>query len=588
MATDAEVAAAGFRLPKGTDLIQYGDDAISANARAAYEVGYVRSNVLASGDNPKTLEPGVYGITAAANATAVGMPIAAIGSLTVNRVSEYWGISNHVFHAHPGGGAKSRLFVRNVLSGTWSDWTEIANAPWYQGMVPRPSNLNDLVGPGYYGLSPDAPGYEVTNRPIQDGNAGIIEVFEHGAGRLQRYTSIRATNQTMWTRRGNAGGQWWDWTRIDPGGIDISASGTGTGGRREILQQGLRARKGNTIGTGGLGAVALRFDDAAGVFKDKVLPMLEARSLPFTRVTTTDRVGQEAGGENDTWANIQDYSIRAGGEVWNHGKTHGAAESPAAIDAEVSGALEVLRANLPRLPIDCWSPPGGQSSGWGGYMPADTIEQIADSYAGQQIFAHHALASGYLKDTWYPTLDGVMRDGGLFYSSDIRDFAFLKNLVDRARDFPSGVVLMFHSNNIGTNDYITDAEFEQILDYIVAERNAGNLLALTVSGLAVADAESDKRRDLLKTSAGTNWSETIPYPQYRPGINGATVELIANVAGTAGATVTSTIGESTKTHTVPTGGNLELRHPATIPLDATSLSVSIAGGATADAHLYAV
>lgn len=221
-------------------------------------------------------------------------------------------------------------------------------------------------------------------------------------------------------------------------------------------------------------------------------------------------------------------------------------------------------------------------------MPAETIEQIADSYAGQQIFAHHALASGYLKDTWYPTLDGVMRDGGLFYSSDIRDFAFLKNLVDRARDFPSGVVLMFHSNNIGTNDYITDSEFEQILDYIVAERNAGNLLALTVSGLAVADAESDKRRDLLKTSAGTNWSETIPYPQYRPGINGATVELIANVAGTAGATVTSTIGESTKTHTVPTGGNLELRHPATIPLDATSLSVSIAGGSAADAHLYAV
>lgn len=588
MATDAEVAAAGFRLPKGTDLIQYGDDAISANARAAYEVGYVRSKTLYSGDDPKTLEPGVYGITSAANATAVGMPVAAIGSLTVNRVSEYWGISNHVFHAHPGGGADSRIFVRNVLSGNWSDWTEVANAPWYRGMVPRPSNLNDLVDPGYYGLSPDTVGSEVINRPIQDGNAGIIEVFEHGAGRLQRYTSIRATDQTMWTRRGNAGGTWWDWTRIDPGGIDLSASGTGTGGRREMLQQGLRARKGNTIGTAGRGVVSLRFDDAAGAFRDKVLPMLEARSLPFTRVTTTDRVGQEAGEENDTWTNIQNYCITAGGEVWNHGKTHGAAESTAAIDAEVTGALATLRTNLPRLPIDCWSPPGGQSTGWGGYMPAETIEQIADSYAGGQILANHALASGYLKDTWYPTLDGVMRDGGLFYSSDIRDFAFLKNLVDRARDFPAGVTLMFHSNNIGTDGYISDAEFAQILDYIVTEREADNLLVLTVSGMAVADASSTDRRDLLKTHAGSNWSESIPYPQYRPGITGATVELTANVAGTAGATVTSTVGESTKAHTIPAGGNLNVRHPATIPTDATGLTVSIAGGSTADAHLYPV
>lgn len=587
MATDAQVEKAGFILPKNSDYISYGDDAISQNARAAFEVGYVRDALYAS-DDALALGPGVYGITSAANATALGMPVNMLGTLTVNQGSEYWGLRNQVYHAQPGNGGKSRVFVRNVVSGKWSPWVEMATSPWYQGMVPRPSNLNDLVGPGYYGLSPDTEGYEVTNRPIDDGNAAIIEVFEHGAGRLQRYTSIRATNQTMFVRRGNAGGTWWDWTQIDPSGIDLSNVGSGVSGRRELLQQALKSRKGDTIGTGGLGAVALRFDDAAGDFARTVLPMLEARGLPFTRVTTSDRVGNTAGGEDDTWANIQDYCIRAGGEVWNHGKTHGAADSQQAIDAEVSGALATLRANLPRLAIDCWSPPGGQSTGWDGYMPAETIAQLTETYAGQQIMSHHALMSGYLTDSWYPPLDGVLKDGMIFYSSDIRDLAFLTNLVDRARDFPSGVTLMFHSNNIGETDYITMSDFTAILDYIVAERDAGRLLVLTVSGLAVADSGSDRRHDVIKTHAGSSWSETIPYPNYRPGINGSNRELTATVTGTAGATVTSKVGESTKTHTIPASGSLNLRHPATIPTDATSLVVSITGGATANAHLYAI
>lgn len=588
MASDSEVTSAGFRLPKGQDLVTYGDDAISANAHAAYALKYNFESALQSTTDIQALPAGVYTISSGTVASALKLPLAVPGNLTVNVVSVAYNARNQLFHAHPSSGGKSRLFVRNLLSGKWSPWSEISTTTWYQGMLALGTNLNDVTGQGYYGMSPDTPTSKITNRPIDDGNAGILEVFEHGAGRLQRYTSIRATNQTMWVRRGNAGGTWWPWTQIDPSGIDLSTAGSGSSGRRELLQQGLRARKGNTIGTGGKGAVALRFDDAAGDFTTRVLPLLEARGLPFTRVTTTDRVGQDAGGEQDTWTNIQTYCIRAGGEVWNHGKTHGAADSQQAIDAEVSGALATLRANLPRLPIDCWSPPGGQSTGWDGYMPAETIEQLTGSYAGQQIMAHHALTSGYLKDTWYPQLDGVMRDGLIFYSSDIRDFPFVKNLIDRARDFPSGVTLMFHANNLDTTGYMTMADFVTMLDYIVEQRAAGNLLVLTVSGLAVADAGSGRRHDLLKTRAGANWSETILYPQYRPGINGSTRELTAIVTGTAGGTVTSTVGESTKSHTIPTGGTLQLRHPATIPLDATSLSVSITGGTTANARLYAV
>lgn len=555
-------------------------------AAAAAAVQYAFTTALDSSTNINTLPTGVYSISSTAAAGDLGLPLAAPGSLTVNNASLVYNARNQLFHAHPGPGETSRLFVRNLLSGQWSDWKELPSMAWPQGSIAADADLNEITEQGYYGMSPTPPG---PNRPIYDNNGAILEVMRHGVGIIQRYTSIRPNSPTVWVRRGNNSSPptWWDWVQV--------GGDTGSGGgdaaalpRRELLQQGLRARKGGTIGTGGRGVVSLRFDDAAGDFNRDVLPLLEARSLPFTRVTTTDRVGNTAGGEDDTWPNIQDYCIRAGGEVWNHGKTHGTADTNEQIDAEVSGALATLRTNLPRLPIDCWSPPGGQTTGWGGYMPAETIEQLTESYAGQQIMAHHALSSGYLTNTWYPTLDGVLRDGQLFYSSDIRDLAFITTLIDRARDYPSGVVIMFHANNIGESGYITLSDFVAVLDYIAAERDAGNILVLTVSGMAVADAASDHRHDLLKTHSGTDWSEFVAFPAARPGITGSTRELTATVTGTPEATVTSVVGESTKEHTIPAGGTLALRHPATIPTDATSVPVSITGGATADAHLYAI
>jgi hypothetical protein len=59
------------------------------------------------------------------------------------------------------------------------------------------------------------------------------------------------------------------------------------------------------------------------------------------------------------------------------------------------------------------------------------------------------------------------------------------------------------------------------------------------------------------------------------------------VTGTAGQTVTSSIGESVRTHTIPASGTLQLRHVATIPVDASSLVVDV-DAATTGARLLAV
>lgn len=584
MATDSEVAAAGFTLPVGTDLVAWGDNAITRNAHAAFALKYNFEQTIPSGTDIKTLMPGVYTVTSGTLATSLGLPIAAPGNLTVGVVSTQWNARNHLYHAHPAAGAPSRIFVRNLLSGKWSDWREMS---WSQGGLPGGTDLNDVTTPGYYGLSPNGSVYEIYNKPIEDFNGAILEVFDYAAARVQRFTSISYSSPSVWSRRINVGGPYGVWIRTDPGGIDLTAGSGGSSARRELLQQRLRARKGNTIGTGGIGAVALRFDDAPEEFVSKVLPLLEARSLPFTRVSTSESINGYVIPAS-AFPTMQDYCIRAGGEVWNHGKTHDVVDTMDGVNDEVLGALDTLRSKMPRIPIDCWTPAGGQSTGWLGYMPADSIEKLADTYTGQQIMANHALSSGYLPDSWTPTLDGVMRDGGIAYSSDIRDLAFVTNVLDRARDFPSGITLMFHANNIDTDGYISMADFIGVLDYIVAERDAGRLLVLTVSGLAVADSSSSQRRDVLRTHGGAVWSESVPYPAFRPELPGATLELTAKVTGTTGATVTSVVGESTKTHTIPAGGTLRLRHPATVPLDATSLPVSITGGTTADAHLYPV
>lgn len=357
--------------------------------------------------------------------------------------------------------------------------------------------------------------------------------------------------------------------------------------RRDLLRQGLTARKGGTIGTAGKGVVALRFDDAPADFATKVLPLLRERGLPFTRVSTSDSIASTGETITDTdLTEMQDYCIADGGEVWNHGRDHANATGDAAIYDNLIGSLHKLREKMPRIPVDCFAPPGGSVS-YGGYMPAYAVSNWSDTYAGRLLMAHHALASGYFRDSYYRPLDGQLRDGQIHYSVDAYTLTKAKELVDRARDWRVGVVMMWHGHNLDTEGNMSTADLEAFLDYLVAERDAGNVLVLTKSGLGVADARSDQRDNALITSAGDPFSESITYPQYRQGVLGSTRELLATVTGTAGATVTSAIGESVRTHTIPASGTLALRHVATIPLDVTSLAVSI-DAATTEARLSTV
>lgn len=357
--------------------------------------------------------------------------------------------------------------------------------------------------------------------------------------------------------------------------------------RREQLQQKLRARKGGTIGTAGRGVIALRFDDAPTEFVDKILPLLRERDLPFTRVTTSDSIASQSVTITDAMlTDMQAYSIADGGEVWNHGRDHADASGNANIYDNLIGALGKLRAKMPRIPVDCFAPPGGAVS-YGGHMPSNAVSNWSDTATGRLLTAHHAIASGYFHDSYYRPIDGVLRDGQIHYSVDAYTATRAKELIDRARDWKVGVCMMWHANNLDSGSNMTTAGLVETLDYLAAQRDAGNILVLTKSGMGVADVRSDQRENILTSTGGTTFSESVTYPQYRQSIWGSTRELLATVAGTSGQVVTSVVGESTKTHTIPSTGVLALRHVATIPNDITSLTVSI-DAVTTGAQLLAV
>ncbi|KWR73338.1 hypothetical protein RN04_03590 [Arthrobacter sp. W1] len=415
---------------------------------------------------------------------------------------------------------------------------------------------------------------------------GILTSKALGTARIQYFESIEDGDQPSlrYKRQRTLAGVVQPWAS-DAGGSLGGGSDAGPV-RRDVLQQKLTARKGGIIGTSGKGAIALRFDDAPAEFVANVLPLLRERNLPFTRVSTTQSISGTPI-DPSVFPEMQTYCLDSGGELWAHGTDHLDASGEAAITVEIVDALADLRTKCPRLPIDCFAPPGGSGMSYDGHMPSTTVEAWSDTFAGRLIMGNYALAGGYFSDTYYRPLDGVLRDGQIHYSTDTYDLVRAKELVDRARDWKVGVVMMWHSNNLGGTGNMTLADFEGLLDYIVSERDAGNVVPLTVSGLAVADVGSQIRDNALVGSAGSPFSETVTYPQFRQNLPGSTRELTATVTGTAGATVTSVIGEVSKTHTIPAGGTLMLRHVATIPTDAVTFTVSIDANTT-NAKLLAV
>lgn len=377
-------------------------------------------------------------------------------------------------------------------------------------------------------------------------------------------------------RRDKISGKWSPWIREDAGHIS-----------RELTIQGLLARKGVTIGTSGKGVISLRFDEGHQVFREQILPLLEARHLPYTQVSAAESTGGQVIAQVEFEA-METNALRAGGEIWCRGKTGADKYGTGDVHEELILAKGILQGKTPRVPIDCL---GGmnKSAKFNNFMFADKPARFADTFAGVKVMETYALVSAYFQDFYWYQLDGQLKDGFTEYSMSTSTYDQMVTRANVARDNMAGIMMQFSPSALAGNL----PAFTQFLDYLVQQRQRENLEILTVSGMAVADATSTQRHDLVSgehdSAVGSaTYTTTVRDPQFRRGVPGSTRELRALVKAAPGSTVTSAVGDSTASHTVPASGWLNLFHQATIPLNATgSLAVSISAYAQ-DVHLYAI
>lgn len=526
---------------------------------------------VSSGDlNTITLQ-GKYSIV---STDVLNIPVNSTGILTVDTV----GIG--VVQTYISTSYTPKVYVRRITPSTsiYGKWVELTGTTEVSSStqtltVPAGGDLNTISEPGLYTVIPS----DVSNRPVPSN--GILEVMSVGIARVQRYTTVGYEPRTF-TRRttptSSIYGEWFE----DNSQESVNAQYIKTLGYKESLINKLSTMKGGTIGTNGRAVVSLRFDDSATVFKDSVASMLFDRGIPFTRVTTTERL-TTVPKDMDTLESIQDYSIKCGGEVWNHGMTHNNVSGLKSKKGyETVGALEKLQNGMPKLFICNYAPPGGSSVTYDGDFPLDSIQKITESYSGKVIYTNHAIASGYLPGTLYKSLDGKPKDGQRHFSADAYNLSRVKAIVNQAIVSGTGVVLMYHPANFDESGYISFKEFESILDYLAAMRDSDDILLLTKSGMSFADIRYPIRHNLIRddSTISTDSPVTINFVADTEGIQGSTREMVFKSTLTTQSINTSVefVGSdvySTKTHMV-NDKSKTLRHCFTVPMDCTSIKIS--------------
>ncbi len=280
---------------------------------------------------------------------------------------------------------------------------------------------------------------------------------------------------------------------------------------RSRVEDYLRAR-GGSIGTNGLPAVALRFDHGLANFKTTILPMLTARQLPASLALNTSpdnmALAENAG---VLWADVRDMTMEKGIEPWNHSHTHGESVTEAEIrENAVTAPFAVFETELPNSTVEGFVVPGGLAE-WNGWTDTNTVDHFGSAYvAGSIVMARHALVTGHLGGAVW-SLTGQPVNGRRHLSADAMTSAQVIAAITRAQLVKGGVVIMMHPSLLNTTGMST-ATLTAILDHIVAERDAGRLMVLTMSGLMGADVRSSYRHNVLAPfSANTPWTPQTNY-----------------------------------------------------------------------------
>lgn len=458
-------------------------------------------------------------------------------------------------------------------------------------LIPDGTDWNTLTSTGIYRRRYNTA--NDTNAPT--GAAGILYVGdpENPGNGLQTQLYLAAYGGGVFYRSAGGSGQWTAWSRIDVDERidDADTMMVGDARRAAVVQAGI-ARRGVRIGTGGLGAIALRFDHHLDSFGTKVLPLLKKYRLPWGQMLNYRGIGR--GDDNWAWSKIATECHNSGGEVWNHSWSHSDVATKEQARREVALGLSELKTNLPSLWIDSFAPPG--QSNMEGFEGQHTPETFWNSHYGRMVLATHAFSRGYWPGSYQP-LHAPNLIGAPHATIDKQSVAWVKGYVAGAMRSKTGATIMLHPNYLDTTGYMTTAQLEEILAYIADLRDTGQIQVLSCAGILVGDIDLPvNRTNHLDAEAGSiNSSQTWNVSERTGKDNfGVPHEAMAWVRATTSGTLTLTVTVAsptnpiTQTHTVTATAGQVVRMGVVVtpPMDTTAQTVRLVGNVTHTGVIY--
>lgn len=348
------------------------------------------------------------------------------------------------------------------------------------------------------GLPAKIPG-TLRNIPTSTAEASIALYHGTGANRGMWYSTITGGTPGAYT--------WSDWQPLHW----VRDYGAG----HQVNVQRERTALGGPIGTGGKAVAFIRIDHNNTKFQSIVLPMLRGtaaapRDLPASMCHFVNEFTPDPGYTNDTstghsWADVQAAALLDGIEVFNHGWSHQEVTTQAEYEKEILDSRAELEAQMPKIRVKGFMVPGVNGNNWGNFSNnLANLDVFRTTEPGRLIMHSHASCNGGGSTLWPvgtgSTLGWASRqiDTDTVASTQI-------NIIKSAQAQGGMVGIMLHPNMVDNGaGFITSAVLAEIFDYLVAERDAGRLEVLTVTGALNADTERTTRNNLVRDPKMTN------------------------------------------------------------------------------------
>lgn len=438
-----------------------------------------------TGDTPVVdlNESGLYPVFSSSNAQNAGLPTASMGFVEVLYGNESYSKLTWI----PMGTGTPWSRVRN--SGTWGPWRPFAGS---RGTIPVNTDMDTVRGPEWAGDwdMPLSPATNTLTGTLPTGHdawlPGQFRVMGWAGGTTNLTSQLYMPYQSngVWYRTIKAYVQtgalaWTPW-------VNLAAPAESGGSANALLVEDFTRRRG-PVNTDGKGAVALRFDHGLSNFNSKIRPLLEARNLPYS-LALNSRSWDLPENSGVTASMVNDWVAGGLAEVWNHGAHHVDATGTEALKDVIATGLEELRSQLPAASIDGWAVPGVGGTNYDGFNAGEAPDSFYGTEAGRLILANHAVSTGYIPGTARRKLDGTVRQGMGHYTLDTVTGTAAQWQINQAATDATGLQLMLHPSSVDKTGNITTAKLVEILDHIVAKRDAGELVVLSPYQLTLADA----------------------------------------------------------------------------------------------------